>query len=119
MTRVVSVPSATHRRARMALLAVTALVPVLLPTGSALAGDPATGKALALQWCSACHVVADDQAVASSVSLPSFYDMAKDPDWSQEKLATFLANPHPQMPNMTLGNTEIANLAAYIGSLAP
>jgi mono/diheme cytochrome c family protein len=35
-----------------------------------------------------------------------------------QKLATFLANPHPQMPNMTLGNIEIANLAGYIQSLA-
>jgi len=119
MTRVVSGPSATYHRNRVAMLAIAALVTGVLPSGTALAGDPATGKALALQWCSACHVVADDQAVASSVSLPSFFDMAKDPDWSEEKLATFLANPHPQMPNMSLGNTEIANLAAYIGSLAP
>lgn len=119
MTRAVSDPSAMNRRTRTAFPAVAALVMGLLTTGPALAGDPATGKALALQWCSACHLVAEDQAVASSVSLPSFYDMAKDPDWSEEKLATFLANPHPQMPNMSLGNTEIANLAAYIGSLAP
>jgi len=85
----------------------------------ASAADEATGKALALQWCSSCHLVSDDQATASSVSLPSFYDMARDPDWSQEKLATFLANPHPKMPDMNLGNTEIVNLSAYISSLAP
>ncbi|MCK7612374.1 c-type cytochrome [Roseibium sediminicola] len=119
MTRAVTNSSVVNRRNRAAVPAIAALVMGLLTTEPALAGDPAAGKALALQWCSACHLVAEDQAVASSVSLPSFYDMAKDPDWSEEKLATFLANPHPQMPNMSLGNTEIANLAAYIGSLAP
>ena len=83
------------------------------------AADAHAGKLLALQWCSSCHLVAEDQPTAASVSLPSFYDMAQDPDWSRDKLATFLANPHPVMPNMTLGNTEIANLSAYIGSLNP
>ncbi|MEO0976377.1 MAG: c-type cytochrome [Pseudomonadota bacterium] len=85
----------------------------------ALAADPATGKTLALQWCASCHLVSDDQPTAASVSLPSFYDIAKDPDWTQASLATFLKDPHPKMPNMTLGNVEIANLASYINSLAP
>lgn len=83
------------------------------------AADPATGKVLALQWCASCHLVSDDQPSAASVSLPSFYDIAKDPDWTQASLATFLKDPHPKMPNMTLGNVEIANLASYISSLSP
>jgi len=87
--------------------------------GTVLAADPASGKALALQWCSACHLVAEDQPTASSTSLPSFYDMAKDPEWSEEKLAVFLADPHPTMPGMSLSNTEIADLASYIGLLKP
>ncbi|WP_228866345.1 c-type cytochrome [Roseibium aggregatum] len=94
-------------------------VAALFGTSAAEAGDAAAGKALALQWCSACHLVSEDQDRASSASLPSFYDIAKDPGWTEEKLATFLADPHPQMPNMTLGNIEIANLASYIESLAP
>ncbi|MES0883702.1 c-type cytochrome [Roseibium sp. SCP14] len=86
---------------------------------TAQAADAYAGKALALQWCSSCHLVAEDQSAASSVTLPSFYDIAKDPDWSEAKLATFLANPHPVMPDMSLGNIEIANLAGYISSLKP
>jgi mono/diheme cytochrome c family protein len=89
------------------------------PGGPAQAGDPATGKSLALRWCAACHLVADDQPSASSASLPSFRDIARDPDWTDDKLTTFLADPHPRMPGMSLGNTEIANLSAYIVSLAP
>jgi len=109
-----------HRGAPLRLAGMSMLFVVATGSpGTALAGDAASGKALALQWCSACHLVAEDQPTASSASLPSFYDMAKDPDWSEEKLAAFLANPHPAMPDMSLGNTEIADLASYIGSLKP
>ncbi|MBN9674096.1 cytochrome C552 [Labrenzia aggregata] len=86
---------------------------------SSRAADTGAGKVLALQWCASCHLVAEDQPAASSTSLPSFYDIAKDPAWTTEKLATFLADPHPKMPNMSLGNIEIANLSAYIESLKP
>jgi len=99
-------------------LAALALV-LSMSSAPALAADPATGKTLALQWCASCHLVSDDQPTAASVSLPSFYDIAKDPDWTQASLATFLKDPHPKMPNMTLGNVEIANLASYINSLSP
>ncbi len=105
------------RRSVLAGLAALALV-LPLNAGPVLAADPATGKTLALQWCSSCHLVSNDQPTAASVSLPSFYDIAKDPDWTQASLATFLKDPHPKMPNMTLGNVEISNLASYINSLS-
>ncbi len=109
-----------HLKAVRALPAIAAVCLGLLAVQPAAeAGDAATGKALALQWCSSCHLVSNDQQSASSVSLPSFYDVAKDPSWTEVKLRTFLADPHPKMPNMNLGNTEVADLASYIGSLAP
>lgn len=98
------------------MAAMFCLTGALVP---ALAADASAGKMLALQWCSACHLVAEDQSTAASVSLPSFFDMAKDPDWTEATLATFLADPHPKMPNMSLGNREIADLAKYISSLSP
>jgi len=103
------------------IFAAAALAIVFLLAGlvSSRAADIGAGKALALQWCASCHLVAEDQTTASSTSLPSFYDMAKDPGWTTEKLETFLTDPHPKMPNMSLDNTEIANLSAYIESLNP
>ncbi|MEM9630180.1 MAG: cytochrome C552 [Pseudomonadota bacterium] len=113
-------PVRTSGMARIGLLVLgTAASAISTGQTSALAADVYAGKALALQWCSSCHLVAEDQSVASSVTLPSFYDIAKDPNWSEAKLSTFLANPHPVMPNMSLGNIEIANLAGYISSLQP
>ena len=35
----------------------------------------------------------------------------------REKIARFLRDPHPKMPDMQLSNTESADLAAYIVSL--
>ncbi|QDG75244.1 cytochrome c [Labrenzia sp. PHM005] len=104
-------------RKKLSALALLLGVATVLTPGDALSADTVAGKALALQWCASCHLVSNDQSSASSVSLPSFFDMSKDPSWTAEKLATFLANPHPQMPDMTLGNIEITNLAAYIQSL--
>ncbi|MCX2725077.1 c-type cytochrome [Roseibium salinum] len=88
-------------------------------TAAAHAGDPAAGKVLALRWCAACHLVAEDQERVALVALPSFYDIAESPGWTEEALATFLVDPHPKMPDMSLRNVEIANLAAYITSLSP
>lgn len=104
-------------RTRLAGLALVLGTSPFVMLSAAEAADTIAGKTLALQWCSSCHLVSNDQPTASSVSLPSFYDMSKDPGWDAAKLATFLANPHPQMPNMTLGNIEITNIAAYIQSL--
>ncbi|TYC53725.1 cytochrome C552 [Rhodobacterales bacterium] len=83
------------------------------------AADEAAGKTLALRWCASCHLVSEDQETVASSSLPTFYDMANDPGWTEASLATFLANPHPAMPDMSLGTIEIANLTAYINSLNP
>lgn len=111
--------SALPRLPKGVLPVVIAGVLTAAMASAAHGADRVAGKKLALQWCAACHIVSEDQARASSVSLPSFYDMAKDPEWSEAALATFLADPHPNMPDMNLGTIETANLAAYIRSLAP
>lgn len=92
---------------------------LMLVGGTSFAGDESAGKSLALRWCASCHLVSNEQSTAASASLPSFFDVAKDPSWSEQKLSTFLADPHPKMPNMNLSKSEIDNLAAYITSLAP
>lgn len=102
---------------RYMLLALAVLL--VAPAGSALAasGNSAAGEKLARRWCAACHVVAQDQDRAANVGVPSFFDIAANPDMTAEKIATFLADPHPQMPDMGLSNIEIRDLAAYITSL--
>jgi mono/diheme cytochrome c family protein len=80
--------------------------------------DAANGERLARQWCASCHVVAADQKQASA-DVPAFATIAKMSDFSRDKLAFFLLDPHPKMPNMSLTRNEAIDLADYITSLAP
>ncbi|MDH6262672.1 cytochrome c [Bradyrhizobium sp. BR13661] len=99
------------RRIWFLLLAVTSL-----GASPALAADANHGADLAQRWCASCHVVTGSQTQASA-DVPSFASVARKPDFSPERLAFFLLDPHPKMPNFPLSRIEAADLAAYIGSL--
>lgn len=95
------------RLAFPATLAISAGFPALA------AGDSYEGEKLAKIWCSACHVVSDDQK-SGSEAVPSFAAIAALPERNEETLSAFLRDPHVKMPDMNLSNPEIANLVAYI-----
>jgi mono/diheme cytochrome c family protein len=84
---------------------------------STASADPANGERLARQWCAACHVVAPDQK-GTAVDVQPFSAIARMPGFNREKVAFFLLDPHPKMPNMSLSRSEAADLADYIASLA-
>jgi mono/diheme cytochrome c family protein len=77
------------------------------------AADADHGSTLAQRWCASCHVVSSAQRVEIDHS-PSFASIAQRGDFSAEKLAFFLLEPHPKMPNMSLSRKEADDLAAYI-----
>jgi mono/diheme cytochrome c family protein len=89
---------------------------VILGVTPALAADPDNGERLARRWCSPCHVVASDQRGPTGEA-PPFATIAAKPDFDAGRLAFFLLEPHPKMPNMQLSRTEAADLAAYIATL--
>jgi len=101
-----------HLRRICLLLAVTSS----FGTSSALGADADHGADLARRWCASCHVVANGQTQASA-DVPSFVSIARRPDFSPERLAFFLLDPHPKMPNFPLSRTEAGDIAAYIASL--
>jgi mono/diheme cytochrome c family protein len=82
----------------------------------ALAADAEHGGDLARRWCATCHLVESTQKQASA-DVPSFAAIARKPDFTPEKVAFFLLDPHPKMPNFPLSRNEAADIAAYIGSL--
>ncbi len=81
-----------------------------------LAADPDQGETLARRWCTDCHLVAADQKAATT-DAPTFAAIARRPDFDPAKIEFFLRDPHPKMPNMTLGRAESADIAAYIATL--
>jgi mono/diheme cytochrome c family protein len=87
-----------------------------LSGSQALAADAGHGGDLAKRWCAGCHVVAADQTQADADAAP-FATIATKPDFNPEKVAFFLLDPHPKMPDFPLSRNEAADLAAYISSL--
>jgi hypothetical protein len=87
-----------------------------LSASAALAADPNHGAVLAKRWCASCHLVEGDQRLASADVLP-FATIARRSDFNAEKVAFFLLDPHPKMPNFPLSRNEAGDIAAYIGSL--
>jgi mono/diheme cytochrome c family protein len=80
----------------------------------ALAADASNGERLAIRWCAACHVVANDQRGANT-DAPPFEEIAK--RFSEPGLTTFLLDPHAKMPDMNLTRFEAADIAAYVSTL--
>jgi mono/diheme cytochrome c family protein len=102
---------------RIGTVFIWAIVGVALEGSPGWAADPAHGEQLARRWCASCHVVTDDQRQASS-DAPPFSTVAREPNFNANRLAFFLLDPHPKMPNMSLTRVEATDLAAYIASLA-
>ncbi len=82
----------------------------------AAAADADHGKDIARRWCAACHLVENGQTSATDQAPPFAY-LAKTPDFDKNKLAFLLLLPHPNMPTVSLNQTEVADLADYIRSL--
>ena len=93
------------------------IVVVIGAATPAFAADPTNGRRLAERWCQACHVVTPSQVRAATDQAPPFATIAKTPDFDAAKIALFLLDPHPKMPDMALSRSEAADLAAYIVSL--
>ena len=94
------------------LVSYVALV-LLACTGVGLAANPDHGSTLAQRWCTACHVVSDDQ-VKGTDSAPSFASIAERPDFDAKQVADFLLQPHPKMETMSLSRDDANDLSAYI-----
>ncbi len=100
-----------------------AVLAIALLAGPALAqdpvGNPGPGKGMALDICTPCHLVAQDQEAPVARVGPSFYALSEDPAVTEFRLRVFLMQtPHPVMPNFILTDEEADDLAAYILGLA-
>lgn len=83
---------------------------------SAYAGSPEHGRILAENWCSNCHVVSAGQS-SSGRSAPPFTAIAQSSNFSADRLAYLLLDPHPKMAKLGLSRKAIEDIADYIKSL--
>ena len=88
----------------------------LITLDVAAAADANHGRQVARRWCVTCHVVASNQRQTTSEA-PPFASIARKPDFDVNRLATFLMNPYPRMPAMSLTRVEAQDIAAYIATL--
>jgi mono/diheme cytochrome c family protein len=101
-----------------------ALLAIGLTDGSAAAvefGVAEMGRGLAETWCASCHLIGNQpgDTAPATTEAPPFTDIAQTIDAERrEALAVWLATPHGKMPSLSLTRAEIADILAYIESLA-
>jgi mono/diheme cytochrome c family protein len=89
-----------------------------LEAGAQTTGNRAAGKSFALQTCTPCHIVADNQrSLPRFATAPAFRAIANAPGKTETSLHVFLSSPHPTMPNLILSREEQDNVIAYILSM--
>jgi mono/diheme cytochrome c family protein len=97
--------------------AVTALL--LLCAGYAwpatAAGDAQSGRLLAQQWCSNCHIVGP--STQGPDTAPPFPAIARRHPQNDGWVRSWLSTPHPPMPDFNLGRQQIDDIVAYLESL--
>jgi len=76
--------------------------------------DVSQGEAIASTWCQECHVV---DGAAGSDAAPPLDRLATGGDISVDGLRTWLAAPHPPMPDFNLSRSQIEALVAYLRKL--
>ena len=86
-------------------------------TGQGVSGlppDAGNGRRVASLMCVNCHLVAPDAQTPAVAGVPSFAAIANHTGQTPEKLAGALIIPHPPMPTISLTNTEMRDIIAYI-----
>ena len=112
--------TAAKETADRLMVAATAPPASAQPTArAATATDIAVGRDLALQICSACHVVSPDQHFAPTLRPPAsdFHGIANRPATTNRTLHDFLLTPHGKMPDAMLVDYQVTALVSYIMSL--
>lgn len=89
---------------------------VLWSVGAAAAQDIVAGAEVARTQCFSCHQVGRNPGVIGGVA-PSFIEIAGTKGMTQTAIEAFLSTPHEGMPNYSLSEKQIEDVAAYVMSL--
>jgi hypothetical protein len=78
-----------------------------------VAANPDNGSILTQRWCTGCLVVSGVQ-VKGPTLLRHSSRYRKDQISALGKIASFLLEPHPKMPNMAVTPEEAKDMSAFI-----
>ena len=101
----------------IALIAISVSRPTAGQSWPALPPDAGSGRRVASLMCVSCHLVGPDAQAPAVAGVPSFAAIANHTGQTPEKLAGALIIPHPPMPTISLTNTEMRDIIAYILTL--
>jgi mono/diheme cytochrome c family protein len=100
---------------RVRLRTALSIVLAAAPAAAQQEGDPAAGRQLASQLCTACHIVGTERT--GSDMAPPFASIAKDPDITLSELHGWGGAGHPMLPNLVLTPKQVADINAYLDTL--
>ena len=89
---------------------------LLWSVGPAAAQDIVAGAKVARTQCFTCHAVGRNPRVIGGAA-PTFTEIAGTRGMTQTSIEVFLSTPHEGMPNYSLSEKQIADVAAYVMSL--
>ena len=96
------------------IVAATALVVSACATVTSRSGDATRGKAVVEKWCSLCHDVGGNSAMATA---PAFADIVKKLGRNAGYLRDFIDDDHFPMTMHRLFERERNDVLAYLVSL--
>lgn len=100
-----------------AAVALALSAPAFAGGAAGAAENPERGHDLAVRWCVACHVV--DTALPGGDAGPPFARIATALPGHAVSLRAWLTAPHDPMPDFGLSQRDIADILAYLRTLAP
>jgi len=80
-------------------------------------GDPKVGRTFALDHCSECHAVNENEMLSPNAGAPSFTSVANTSGMTGLALSAWLDTSHPTMPNLVISKRDRDDVIAYIISL--
>lgn len=107
------------------VLPMLLVLSVVLPASAQQAGGQADamalerGRALAGQWCGACHATSSEAAGPQNDAAPAFPVIAGRPGASAQGIATYLGVPHASMPDLGLTALQAMDLGLYVMDQKP
>jgi mono/diheme cytochrome c family protein len=100
---------------------LTRLLPVFLALSAApalAAGDPDAAKGLLAEHCADCHALPGREPPATGLPAAAFEAIANDPAaYPEDRLRSFLQQPHWPMTAFILSPADIDNILAYLATL--